>query len=83
MTSNPGDATIVRSTVELGRNLGLHVVAEGVETAEQWRELAAIGCHTAQGYHLIRPRPGPEITRWILDRAPRPSAQMPVAAARS
>ena len=71
MTSSPDDATIVRSTVELGRNLGLHVVAEGVETADQWRELAAIGCHTAQGYYLSRPLPGHELTAWLIDRARR------------
>jgi EAL domain-containing protein (putative c-di-GMP-specific phosphodiesterase class I) len=69
MTINPDDATIVRSTVELGRSLGLHVVAEGVETADHWRQLAAIGCHTAQGYYLSRPLPRHQLTAWLLKRA--------------
>src|SRR5262249_55072265 len=46
---------IVRTTVELGRALGLRVVAEGVETAEQRRALTALGCVSAQGFHFFRP----------------------------
>src|SRR5262249_12808721 len=49
MVTDEDDATIVRSTIELGRNLGLRVVAEGVETAEIWDRLAALGCTIAQG----------------------------------
>jgi diguanylate cyclase (GGDEF)-like protein len=52
-----GDAAIVRSTVDLARNLGLRVVAEGVESAEAWDLLARWGCDLAQGYHLSRPIP--------------------------
>ena len=55
------DAAIVRSTVELSRNLGLRVVAEGVESAEAWDLLAAWGCDLAQGYHLSRPLPEDEL----------------------
>ena len=57
MADDERDAAIVRSTVDLGRNLGLRVVAEGVETAEAWDLLAALGCDVAQGYHLSRPLP--------------------------
>ena len=61
---------IVRSTVDLGRNLGLEVVAEGVETEEHWRELAALGCEFAQGYFLSRPVPPDELAAWLRERAP-------------
>jgi EAL domain-containing protein (putative c-di-GMP-specific phosphodiesterase class I) len=59
MTTSSSDAVIVRSTIDLGHNLGLHVVAEGVENLATWEELAALGCDTAQGYHLGRPMPAP------------------------
>jgi diguanylate cyclase (GGDEF)-like protein len=49
------DAAIVRSTVELGRSLGLHVVAEGVESREQLDVLARMRCDVAQGYWISRP----------------------------
>jgi diguanylate cyclase (GGDEF)-like protein len=48
-------AAIVRATVELGRELGLQVVAEGVETADQLRALTRLGCTTGQGFHLAPP----------------------------
>jgi EAL domain-containing protein (putative c-di-GMP-specific phosphodiesterase class I) len=51
------DAAIVRSTVELGHSLGVQVVAEGVETAEAWRVLLALGCDLAQGYLVSPPLP--------------------------
>jgi diguanylate cyclase len=56
---------IVRSTIDLGHNLGLHVVAEGVENQATWEELAALGCDTAQGYHLGRPMPAAELEQWL------------------
>jgi hypothetical protein len=57
MTSNSRDAVIVRSTVDLGRNLGLRVVAEGVEDPATWQELDALGCDAIQGYYVSRPVP--------------------------
>ena len=48
------DAAIIRSTIDLGHNLGVKVVAEGVETAEAWRQLLALGCDLAQGYLSAR-----------------------------
>jgi EAL domain-containing protein (putative c-di-GMP-specific phosphodiesterase class I) len=65
MGSNEDDATIVRSTIDLGRNLGLEVVAEGVETEEVWKELRALGCTVAQGYYLSRPLPPGELGEWL------------------
>jgi EAL domain-containing protein (putative c-di-GMP-specific phosphodiesterase class I) len=55
---------IVRLTIDLARNLGLIVVAEGVETAEIMESLAALRCDTAQGFHLSRPLPR-EVEAWL------------------
>ncbi len=52
------DAVIVRSVVDLARNLGLQTVAEGVEDADTWDQLTALGCDSAQGYFLARPDAG-------------------------
>jgi len=51
------DAAIVRSTIDLGHNFGVKVVAEGVETAESWRTLLDLGCDLAQGFLISRPVP--------------------------
>ncbi len=65
MERDDNDAVIVRSTIDLGRNLGLRVVAEGVETDEAWRRLVALGCDVAQGYYLSRPVPAAELASWL------------------
>ncbi|MGD0168046.1 MAG: EAL domain-containing protein [Gaiellaceae bacterium] len=68
MTSCADDEMIVRSTIDLGRNLGLEVVAEGVETEEAWNRLAEFGCDVAQGYLLTRPVPPEELAKWLALR---------------
>jgi len=68
MSHNSNDAVIVRSTIELGHNLGLRMVAEGVEDAETWRLLRGLGCDVIQGYHLSRPLPPEQITSWLSER---------------
>ena len=65
MCEDPDDAVIVRSTIELAHNLGLAVVAEGVEDIGTWEELAHLGCDLAQGYHLSRPLPAADLTAWL------------------
>jgi predicted signal transduction protein with EAL and GGDEF domain len=55
MAHNPSDAAIVRSTIDLARNLGLRVTAEGVETEEARAQLCEMGCELAQGFWLCRP----------------------------
>jgi diguanylate cyclase (GGDEF)-like protein len=62
------DAVIVRSTIDLGRNLGLSVVAEGVESEHVWAELRRLGCTSAQGYYLTRPVPANELRTWLAAR---------------
>jgi len=55
----------VRSIITLGHDLGLEVVAEGVETRETYDQLARLGCDTAQGFWLSRPLPPAELTEWL------------------
>jgi predicted signal transduction protein with EAL and GGDEF domain len=74
MADSPQAAAIVRTTVDLGRQLGLRVVAEGVETQEQRRELAALGCTSAQGFHFFRPMSTDEITAALRSLPEPPSA---------
>lgn len=75
MTTDSRDAVIVRSTVELGRDLRLRVVAEGVEDANTWRELDAIGCDAIQGYYISRPVPAQDLDQWLAQHATEPAAQ--------
>jgi diguanylate cyclase (GGDEF)-like protein/PAS domain S-box-containing protein len=65
MDDEADDVVIVRSTIDLGRNLGLDVVAEGVETQEIWDKLRELGCSTAQGYFLSRPVPAEQLADWL------------------
>ena len=55
LLTQPGDAAVARSVIALGHSLGLTVIAEGVETAEQRNLLAALGCDAFQGYYFGRP----------------------------
>ena len=59
------DATIVRSTINLAHNLGLNVIAEGVESKEIYYKLAAMDCDAAQGFYMCHPIPGKEVLAWI------------------
>jgi diguanylate cyclase len=73
MDKDEDDAAIVRSTIDLGRNLGLEVVAEGVESKETWDRLNELGCTAAQGYYLTRPVPASELRTWLEERRRSPS----------
>jgi EAL domain-containing protein (putative c-di-GMP-specific phosphodiesterase class I) len=55
---------IVHSTIELGHNLGLQVVAEGVESQAIWERLAELGCDVAQGYLVSMPMPAEHFAEW-------------------
>ncbi len=56
---------VVQSIIDLGRNLGLGVVAEGIEDAASYDVLADMGCDTGQGYFIQRPLPGDWLTTWL------------------
>jgi diguanylate cyclase len=65
MTTSEEDAVIVRSAIDLGRNLGLAVVAEGVEDTDVLARLQELGCDVAQGYLVSRPVPAAELSDWL------------------
>jgi EAL domain-containing protein (putative c-di-GMP-specific phosphodiesterase class I) len=69
MSKDASDATIVRSTIDLGRNLGLDIVAEGVESQDVWDELREQGCTLAQGYLIGKPMPAEELVVLVVKRA--------------
>jgi diguanylate cyclase (GGDEF)-like protein len=69
MLEDTDHAVIVRSTIDLAKNLGLEVVAEGVESAAIWEELGRLGCDVAQGHYLTPPVPADELEAWLLNRA--------------
>lgn len=81
VVDNPADQVIVRSTIDLARNLGLTSTAEGVETLSALRWLRDAGCDQAQGFHIARPMPAHALTKW-LDRRNEQAAltQIPEAA---
>ena len=64
METGEDDAMIVRSTIDLAHNLGLTVVAEGVETAAILERLRTLACDEAQGYHIARPLPVDDFLAW-------------------
>lgn len=64
MEHDANDAKIVRSTIDLGHNMGLRVVAEGIESAQAWSLLSEMGCDSGQGYHMSRPIPAEEFSAW-------------------
>jgi diguanylate cyclase (GGDEF)-like protein len=64
MENDESDAKIVRSTVDLAHNLGLSVVAEGVESAAILAQLRELGCNEAQGYFISKPLPAGEFNAW-------------------
>ena len=73
MDVDPDNELIVRSIVELGHNLDLTIVAEGVETEDVLTALATVGCDVAQGYHLSRPLPVAAMDAWLDAHAAVPS----------
>jgi len=69
MSNHEQSATLAKSIIELGHNLGLAVVAEGVEDADVEQLLREAGCDMAQGYYFSRPIGGVEMTAWLRRRA--------------
>ena len=75
MAHDANDAQIVRSTIDLGHNMGLRVVAEGIESEVVWNLLKAMGCDQGQGYFMSRPMPAEQLVGWI-DKWAAPSARI-------
>lgn len=65
MVNNANDLVIVRSTIDLAHNLGMSVIAEGVETEAALEQLRSFGCDVAQGYHMSRPITADKLGEWL------------------
>lgn len=65
MDKNAGDASIVKSTIDLAHNLGLIVVAEGIENELVLNQLAKLGCNEGQGYFIGKPMPEKDFSIWL------------------
>ena len=74
MESNRQDAVLVHSIIDLGRNLGLRVTAEGVETENVKRVLAELGCDYAQGYFIGRPMQASMYIEWLQELGTTPTS---------
>jgi diguanylate cyclase (GGDEF)-like protein/PAS domain S-box-containing protein len=74
MNSSADKEVIVRSTIDLARNLGKEVVAEGVETAGVLQRLEELGCHLVQGYYVSRPLPAGKLDAWLSESGKLPDA---------
>jgi diguanylate cyclase (GGDEF)-like protein len=72
MLEDESDLIIVRSTINLGHDLGLRIIAEGVEDSATLEHLATLGCDLAQGYHLSRPLAADAFGRWLADTPRQP-----------
>jgi diguanylate cyclase (GGDEF)-like protein len=70
MLRNESDLIIVRSTINLGHDLGLNVIAEGVEDNPTLERLAELGCDLAQGYHVSEPMSADAFNSWLTEVAP-------------
>ena len=66
LTTQRKDAAIVRSIISLGKDLGVSVIAEGVETEDQFRVLRDLGCQQVQGYLLARPGPPQQVQGLLM-----------------
>jgi len=77
LTNSHDNAAIVQSATDLGHNLGLTVVAEGVDDQATLTALKALGVDVAQGFHLAHPMPEHLLQQWITDRAKNPALLHP------
>ena len=81
MQHDEDDAKIVRSTIDLAHNLGLSVVAEGIEDAAVYAQLRGLGCDEGQGYHMARPMAVSDFGAWAMRwTASHSAARVPAAA---
>jgi len=80
MMRDESDLIIVRSTINLGHDLGLRIIAEGVEDGATLQELSLLGCDLAQGYHLSRPMAARPFTEWLRAATPGATPEQPATA---
>jgi EAL domain-containing protein (putative c-di-GMP-specific phosphodiesterase class I) len=69
LTTTDANLKIVQSIIDLGRNLNLRIVAEGIEDASTWERLATLGCDVGQGFFLSRAIAPARLTPWLLSRS--------------
>ena len=69
MAKNSDDQVIVHTTLTMGHNMSLEVVAEGIEDEDTLNKLKEMGCDLAQGYHIARPMPANEFFTWLANYA--------------
>lgn len=81
MATDPEDELIVRSTVDLGHNLGLKVTAEGIEDAETYQRLKRMNCDVGQGYHIAKPMQLSDLKSFLVEQR-RQRENVPITAAR-
>ena len=63
--SNKKSKSLLESSVEIAKKLDMEIIAEGVETLEDWQRVEALGCEQIQGYFVSRPLPGDDIPDWV------------------
>ena len=68
-----GDMSIGDAMIQLGQNVGMNVIAEGVETQSQLDVLCRFGCHFAQGYLFAKPLPANDATDWLKAQSGKPA----------
>ncbi|MBT8135862.1 MAG: EAL domain-containing protein [Gammaproteobacteria bacterium] len=79
LRADSGDGIIIKSTVDLGHNMGLLVVAEGVENTYAWNLLKSYGCDSVQGYLIAKPLSSIELEAWYLKLQARNSSKLDLA----
>ena len=67
IAKDPKDRALVMAIVAMARNLGVKVVAEGVENQQDWDLVASMGCDQVQGYFVSRPLPFAQLLKWLND----------------
>jgi len=67
----PNRRAVLESSIQMGHKLNAVIVAEGVETADDWALLRQLGCDVAQGYLIAKPMPAPELPNWMTSSAAR------------
>ncbi|MBI3188750.1 MAG: EAL domain-containing protein, partial [Gammaproteobacteria bacterium] len=74
-----GDDVMVRSIIRLGRELGINIIAEGVEVQEEIDQLLALGCNQMQGYFYARPMSFADLCEWLAQHYPSQTSQYTVS----